>query len=145
MGEYVNASIRFGGKLPAEKAPELIELLNEKRLSPDWGGSPVELEELRTESFFGGNDVNYGNLDELCSFAAENGLYYEYACDAGPEWDSQRIFYNPETGESREFIGENTEAITLTQIKQLGSYEAVLAYFDTVLPPFEIVGEYIDA
>lgn len=143
MGEYVNASIRFGGKLPAEKAPELLELLHEKGLDPDWGHSgPVELEDLRSNAFFASNDVNYGNLDELQAFGEENGLWYVYECDSGPEWDAQTEVYDPTTGKTRDFVGNQQVAITLGTVKELGSYEAVLAYFATDLPPFEIVGEF---
>jgi hypothetical protein len=143
MGEYINASIRFGGKLPAKKAPELLELLQEKGLDPDGGHGPeLMLEDLRTECFFASNEVNYGNLDELCEFAVENKLWYKYECDSGPEWDAQTEVYDPTTGKTRDFVGNQQVAITLGTVKELGSYEAVLAYFDTTLPPFEIVGEF---
>jgi hypothetical protein len=151
VGEYINASIKFGGKLPAEKAPELVELLNEKGLDPDWGHSgDVELEDLRTNDFFASNDVNYGNLDELRSFAEEHGLWYEYECEAGPDWDGETVVYDPTTGKTRDYVGNQQTAITLGTVKKLGSYKAVLAYFDKTIPhacflnektePFESVG-----
>jgi hypothetical protein len=144
MGEYINASIRFGGKLSVDKAPELVELLQEKGLDPDWGHrGPVELEDLHLNNFFASNEVNYGNLDELREFAAEHGLWYIYECDAGPEWDSETVIYDPTTGKERDFVGNQQVAITLGTVKELGSYEAVLAYFDTNIPPFEITDEVV--
>jgi hypothetical protein len=143
MGEYVNASIRFGGKLPAEHADELLELINEKHLGPDWDPvGEVTREHLLETAFYGDSRVNYGNLEELEAFCQKHGLWYEYECGSGPEWDGYTTVYNPVTGESHEFVGEQTKAITLDQVKQLGSYEAVLAYFDNTIPPFEIVGEF---
>jgi hypothetical protein len=143
MAECINASIRLGGKLPAEHADELLELINEKRLGPDWGqGSEVTREDLLKHNFFGNSEVNYGNLEEIEAFCREHDLSYEYECGAGSEWDAYTTIYDARTGESREFVGEQTKAIDLETVKELGSYEAVLAYFDTTLPPFEIVGEF---
>jgi hypothetical protein len=150
MGEYITASIRFGGKLSVEKAPELLELIQEKRLDPDWGcGGGVELEDLRTNNFFASSQVNYGNLDELRDFAVENGLWYEYWCDSGPEWDAETVVYNPETGEAHDFVGGQTNAISKQKVKELGSYEAILDYFRVLdkasIPPLEIVTDTVVA
>lgn len=143
MGEYINASIKFGGQLERKRVDELLDLLNEKHLWPDWSPSgEVTVEDLEETAFYANSEVNYGNLDELRSFAEDAGLWYEYECGAGPEWDAQTIFYNPITKESREFVGEQDTAITLEKIKELGSYEAVLAYFERTLPPFELVGDW---
>lgn len=141
MGEYVNASIKFGGKLPAEHTFELCDLLNAERLDPDWGEwAEVDPDDLLTNDFFGNSEVNYGNLDEVRTFAEEHDLYYLYECGAGSDWDAEAVFYDPTTKTYHQFVGEQDKAITLEQVKELGSYEAVVAYFDTTMPPFEIVG-----
>jgi hypothetical protein len=102
----------------------------------------VTREHLDETSFFGASEVNYGNLDELRDFASENKLWYQYECGAGGEWDAQTVTYNPNTEEEMEFIGEQDMAIPLSKIKELGSYEAILAYFaagdSKAIPPLEI-------
>lgn len=140
MGERIGASIQFGGKLPRSKVEELMDLLNAEGLKADWNDDPAP-HNLGCD--FGDGEVNYGNLDELKQFAAENSLSYEYWCDSGSEWMAQTEVYLAETGTSFDFIGGNGEQLFLSGefIRTLGSYEAVLNYFDRSkeLPPFEIV------
>ena len=88
MGEWIGASIRFGGKIVAELVPELVDLIKAHGLSVDFEGDdpgPTNLHET-----FGDWQINYGCLDEFEAFAVRHGLDYEYWFDRGPDWDVLR-------------------------------------------------------
>jgi hypothetical protein len=141
MGEWIGASIQFGGRLKEEKVDELIELLQDKRLLADWCDQP---ERGNLHLTFASGDVNYGNLDELEDFGAENGLFYRYWHDSGPEWASATYVYTPHDRQRRHAMGDANSELSLneTQIRELGTYAAVLEYFSTLkadLPDLEIV------
>lgn len=139
MGEYIGASIQFGGKLKAEHVDELIDLLNDKGLTVDFDESTGP-DRTNLGENFGDWQINYGNLDELQAFGREHGLHYRYWFDDGPEWTEATERYFPDTGEQLEIVGD--DSIRLSQVKELGSYAAIINHFEKVkadLPTLEII------
>jgi hypothetical protein len=142
MGEYIPASIQFGGKISKQNAEEVIEILRGHSLHTWDDGEEADptLENLGRE--FGNSQINYGNLDSLTDFAIEHGLSYRYWYDAGCEWPAATEVYFAGT---EEMFGANGSVGHLSlgeeAIRRLGSYDAVLAHFEQInrdLPPLEI-------
>jgi hypothetical protein len=142
MGERIGASIQFGGKLSQAKVQDLIDLLTSEGLGEDMNDGPEPNHNNLGEPF-GDWEVNYGNLDDLTAFGIENGLYYKYWYDTGPEWSAQTELYFPETETTAALLwSEGGLSMTEQQIVNLGSIDAVVAYFaqfKAPLPPLEIV------
>lgn len=139
MGEWIGASIRFGGKIGADLVPELVDLIKAHGLSVDFEGDdpdPANLHET-----FGDWQINYGCLDELEAFAARHGLDYEYWFDRGPDWSAATVRYVG--GERVELAdGGGGPCLTEGELRELG-YDGAMArfaQFKSPLPPLEIVG-----
>lgn len=142
MGEHVPASIKFGGKLSRTLANELVDLVNAEGLDPDWGNSgDITIEDLDKD--LGHNEVNYGNLDTLESFAQENGLAFVAWFDAGGDW-TQGFHKQDIDGRYEELSGATANPVfSAKEIRALGP-EAVLALADWAvadLPALEIVDD----
>lgn len=138
MGEYIYAGIQFGGKLSKANAAKLLELVNDKGLTPDMCGGESTIDDLGEQ--LASDSVNYGNLDDLEDFAKEHKLDYDYSYGSGPDWDCGSVRYYADTGARFETTGEST-SLNRGMIEQLGSWEAVIDYFDKAganLPPLEI-------
>lgn len=83
MGEWIGASIRFGGTIGADLVPELVDLIKAHGLSVDFeGDDPMHTNLHET---FGDWQINYGCLDALEAFAVRHGLDYEHWFDRGPD------------------------------------------------------------
>lgn len=140
MGEYIYAGIKFGGKLKREYADELLELVNDKGLTPDMCGGEATIDDLNEQ--LASDSVNYGLLDELEAFGERHGLDYEYSYGSGPDWDSGVVRYYGQTGMRFETTGESGPSLNREAIEELGSYEAVIAYFNMAaaeVPPLELI------
>ena len=133
MGERIPASIQFGGKLKAEFVPELIELLNEQGLLADDDEPCVN--NLGKE--FSDNEVNYGNLDSLISFAIKHNLAYVHWFDSGAEWMSATDKRDL-SGRNAELVGSRYQGFYLSE-QQIDQGKELLAWMREPLPPLEIV------
>lgn len=138
MGEYIPASIQFGGKLPAAQVNKLIELLNDQNMHVN----SLEQEEPNPDNLgaeFFDTEINYGNLNELRNFAHEHGLAYLHWFDSGPEWSAQAI--------KRDLTGRMNWALTDSDLQYYLSEEQIRAgdplelldWLKAPLPPLEIV------
>lgn len=139
MGERIGSSIRFGGKLTQEKANELIELIKAECLTVDFDESTgPDLTNLGET--FGDWEVNYGNLDALTNFAAENGLAYEHWFDSGPDWN-QGFYKRDLTGRWEDAEGTpDNPLFSAKQIKQIGfeKLDELVEWFAAPIGPLEI-------
>lgn len=143
MGEYIAASIKFGGRLSADKVDELIDLLNDKTMHENSSEqAPPSLSNLGAE--FYDHEINFGNLDELLDFAHKNGLDYRYWHDGGCEWSptTYRYYASGERLFELPTLHDGRLAVPLNLIRQLGSFEKVMHYVSCVQMdpmPLEIV------
>jgi hypothetical protein len=139
MGEYIPASIQFGGQLQAEYIPELIALLNAQCLRT------AEDEETPTpnnlhEEFYN-TQVNYGNLTDLEDFAIHHGLAYEHWHDCGPDWMEATHKQTPQSERRGHVIGSRMKGFYLCE-EQLKNGAELLAWMKSPLPPLEIITPY---
>lgn len=140
MGERIPASIRFGGKITKAAAEELVKLVNDEGLDPDWGDrGAITVEDLTEE--LGSNEVNYGNLDELICFANNHNLAYVSWFDQGGDW-SEGFEKNDGQGRCDGLTGKPHDVLfNASTIRRLG-IEKILEIADWAakpLPPLEIV------
>ena len=74
MADRVSVSITIGGKLPADRLPELYKLADFYGLSTEWGGEPLESvtsgEPLRLHA----HEVQNGNIEDIEDFCCTNDL-----------------------------------------------------------------------
>lgn len=88
MGEYIPASIKFGGKLKREHVDELIERCMAFSLNDRWDDGTQQLTVVDLGSNLSNTSINYGNLDDIIDFCAGIGLDYEQWFDSGPDWSA---------------------------------------------------------
>jgi hypothetical protein len=137
----------IGGKLKRSLIEEFLAACEAEGMGRDY------MEDLEEADVLGavakgealtvcGNEINYGNPEEVEAFCREHGLPYSKEWDAGGEYGAGGEYWSPET--FLEYgIGEigDTPAVDIKTIRGLGSWEAVLAYLDQLsgkLPPLEI-------
>ena len=145
MGDRTSVQIEIGGDLPASAVAEFLDLCEVESLTTDWS-TAVTADDLvgRTESLtLCACDVNYGNLDELEPFLREHKLKYRKEWDAGGDYSSGAQVFNGEKLVECDSSGIGLEiTIGATELRKLGSYEAIIARLDGLtfnLPPFKIV------
>jgi hypothetical protein len=142
MGEYIGASIRFGGKLRKEHVAELVDLLNAMGLTPDFDGSDDVTVGDDLSQNFGNWEINYGLLDELQDFGIKHGLDYIYWHDSGSDWSATSTRYVAATENPISvFEIDHSPAFTIREIKELGQNEILrrASLIERPLPPLEIV------
>jgi len=87
MGERVPTTIKFGGKLRAEHAERLIELLNEDNFYSEdadltSGGDVDDVVVDHLDDTLRADEVNYGQIEDIIAFCREHKLDYEHWIDA---------------------------------------------------------------
>lgn len=140
MGERIAATIKFGGKLKAEFVPELIARIKGEGLTVDSDES-TDPDETNLGETFGDYEVNYGNLDDLLTFAQLHNLAYVQWFDNGYEWN-QGVYKRDLTGRCEDAEGTPCNPLFSAEyIKQLGieKLNELVEWFATPIGPLEII------
>lgn len=153
MGDRTSVTITIGGQLPRSLAPELAQILIADGMDMiEWshlseneiiehllkGGDDVE---------FNGQEINYGNIDGTEEWLQEHDLFYRMSWEPGGGYGAgEKIFdlISKIGGHGPLWLNTNDGDTCLTdaEIRELGSYEAVIARLDRAaqpVPPLEIV------
>jgi hypothetical protein len=140
MGDRTYTSIRFGGKITATQADELIQELEGQGCrcdDPDTG--KLETSQLTASSFYD-SECNYGQMEGVEDYCREHGIAYEKCWEAGGDYGPGiMIFTGTEEHESGTLDGE--VVVTRSQFLKLGT--GILEFFDrfdfSKHPPLVIV------
>ncbi len=144
MGERVAASFQAGGKMTVEQAQALVQMAKDYGLHTEEGGNVPALDNLGEVWY--DNEINYGDLDRLTIYAAQQGIDYVYWFDAGSEWAENKL--RSIDGQCVEFACIGGEAVVtideLTKTDAFASGWAALheriKLWKRELPPAVIVG-----
>jgi hypothetical protein len=145
MADRVSASIEIGGTIGSSDYFELAALITAEALSIEWDGEPfephhhVERQSLRLYA----HEVAWGRFDALEAQCRALGLVYVRWSGGYPgQWGSERVVFTGQ-GEPVSYpVDESdTAMIGRAALKDLGSIEAVLAWFDAAdfaVPALEV-------
>jgi hypothetical protein len=90
MGDRCQVWIKFGGQITRAQAEELVERLENYAFSPDWKFHLTTKrmdESIETlDEILWAEEVNYGCVDEVTDYCAEQGIAYEVWNGAGGDY-----------------------------------------------------------
>ena len=150
MVDRVSASIILGGIVSAADYAELSSILAAEDLSIEWDGerfAPYHRtvgSALRLYS----HEVAWGRFDRLEAWCVEKNLPFARWCEASSgKWGGQRVVFTGD-GEPEPYAADEEDYIVIPRqtIESLGSYEAVIAYFDAAdfkIPPLIVEGDEV--
>jgi len=146
MADRVSASITLGGEIDAADYVELAKIIATERLSVDWDGEPFEPDH-RTDgeplSLYA-HEVVGGQFETLESWCVEKGVPFVRWCGGYiGAWGPQRVVFIGQ-GDPKEYAADDDDQIVIARetVRELGSFEAILAHFDAAdfkVPPLAIV------
>ena len=147
MADRVSASIVLGGMIDTAAFAELAELIGQEGLSIDWDGEPFTPEDVRPDEplHLCAHEVAWGRFEDLetwciarlVPFCRRSGAY-------GGEWNAERVVFTG-SGAPRSFAADVDDHVVIDRdtAEQLGSIEAIRAYFDAAdfaVPPLAVSG-----
>ncbi len=156
MADRVSASLKVGGVLPSSALPELIELIQQEGVGPDWGESFQTEGDLLAHLRNGASGVTFyafrvrnGEFEDLQDFCARHGLTYVLSFDGlGGGWAPGRRIRRPQDrgqGLTCTLDGDRGAAcLSADQIPALGltTVQEILAHLErfdlSETPPFVI-------
>lgn len=151
MADRVSASITLGGTISPPCYAALADLIAAEGLATEWDGEifePGHRTPGKPLQLFA-HEVPWGRFEHLESWCVEHGVpFARWAGGYAGEWTAERVVFTG-TGEPRSFTADENDGVIFIDrgtIEQLGSIEAILAYFDaadTAVPPL-IVDEGVD-
>jgi hypothetical protein len=80
MGEYIPATVQFGGKVKRSLIPTLIELLERYDMRAEGDEEAEPTPENITEKFRG-DQINYGQIEDITTFCQSHNIDYEHWAD----------------------------------------------------------------
>lgn len=131
MADRVSVSITIGGKLPADRLPELYKLADFYGLSTEWGGEPLESvtsgEPLRLHA----HEVQNGNIEDIEDFCCTNDLPFRTWSGGSPGSFSPEVRVWPGHGPRAIFSADDNESVVLTlqEYNALGDLAAIGEHF----------------
>ncbi|WP_343616947.1 hypothetical protein [Novosphingobium sp.] len=144
MVDRVSASITIGGRLPTDHLPEFLELIADEELSLEWDGEPFTAAQLACglPLMLKGREVALGQFSRLEDFCVARNLQFRRWCAGCYSWGPQRAVFDG-TGEVSYYAtdDEDEALLSLTLAADLGSFEAILAWFEAAnltVPPLAI-------
>jgi len=148
MADRVSILITIGGRLSAEAFGELVEIINIEDLSTEWDGPDFEAghRELGEPLSLYAHEVAWGRAETLENFCAERGLPFARWSGGYPgQWSAERVVFRG-AGEPDSYMCDENDRIMIDQhvVKERGSVEAILAYFeeaDFEVPPLVVEGD----
>ncbi|WP_454883433.1 hypothetical protein [Sphingomonas oryzagri] len=134
MADRVSASITIGGALDADRYAELANMIAAEGLSIEWDGEPFEThhrtigEPLTLHAL----EVAWGYFSDLEAWCVSVEL--PFVCWSGgypTQWGPSRVIFRG-TGEPETYTADEDEQVILCRetIERLGSYAAIIAYFE---------------
>ena len=147
MAHRVSASITLGGTITADIYAGLVEHIAEVALATEWGGepfSPDQRAEGASLALFA-YEVPDGEFRALEAYCVEHEIAFaRWSASYPGAFAAERIVF-PGAGEPHSYIADEEDHILIGRdtVEALGSFEAVLAYFDEAgfdVPPL-IVGD----
>ncbi|MFC3443860.1 hypothetical protein ACFOKF_22175 [Sphingobium rhizovicinum] len=148
MADRVSASITLGGTLSAADYAALCTIIASEDLSTDWDGDPFSSqhrtigEPLRLFA----HEVALGRFEALEGWCVEKRLSFARWSGGYPgQFGAQRLVFAGQ-GDPLVYAADEEDQIVLprTTIEQLGSFDAVMAYFeaaDCPVPALIVEGE----
>lgn len=150
MTNRVSASIRIGGSLSAAVFAELVSLIQDEDLAIEWDGEAFAPQhrvigaplQLYAHEVAGGR---FTRLERWCCDKHLPFARWSGACQG--EWSAERIVYSG-TGLPKAYSADEEDHILMNRAvaEQLGSFEAILAWFDAAdtLPALRVEGDPTD-
>jgi hypothetical protein len=148
MVDRVSASIEIGGTIASVDYTRLALLIGDEALSIQWDGedfAPEHRQEGQSLRLYA-HEVAWGRFDALEAFCVEQGLpFARWSGGCSGQWGSERVVFTGE-GEPQPYPVDESDTVLIGRaaIKQHGSIEAVLAWFDAAdfaIPPLEITDD----
>lgn len=145
MADRASASITIGGSISPALYAELCNIIIAEALSTDWDGEAFRPDDHRSGKPLAlhAHHVPWGRFETLEDFCVEHGLHFARFSDACPgSWGSSRTLYFGR-GEALTCPASEDGEILLSRAtaQELGSYTAILLYFDhggSPMPPLII-------
>ena len=142
MSDRVSASISIGGNLPLSLHDQFVEAVRNEGLSTEWGGPEFTADQIEHDRplHLMAYDVAWGRFDELEQFCVNHGVTYQRdSCGFSGSFGAERIVFDGTNGPLN-YDSDDQNAVVLTRetIMQLGSMEAIAAYFadaEIIIPP----------
>lgn len=156
MSDRVDATITIGGRVPADRLDDLLDVIEAEHLRPFWeepfASRADVLSYLKAGvlgATFYGREVAAGEFEDLQAFCVEVGLTYVLTYDGyGCWWGPARRIWRP--GDTGQGVACALNAdggfacVTADNIRllELADVEAILAYLglfdDPHVPPLEL-------
>lgn len=147
MVDRVQASIELGGVIEAAAYAELVAAIESEGLSLEWDGEPFAADH-RTDGEtlkLYANEVAWGRFDRLEALCMAKGLpFARWSGGLGGCWGAERIVFAGE-GEPDSYEVNEDDIVLIDRhlVNDLGSVEAIIAYFDAAdfkVPPLVVEG-----
>ncbi|KKW92494.1 hypothetical protein [Sphingobium chungbukense] len=148
MVDRTAASIVIGGNVSAADYALLIEMIASYDLRTEWEGEPFDPAQRAIGEALSLYDqyAAWGRFDRLESWCIDKGLPFVRWCGGYcSQWGSQRLVFTGE-GEPCAYGADDEDELLIgrEKVRELGSYEAIQAYFvagDFPVPPLRVEGE----
>lgn len=148
MAERVSASITIGGRVTADEFAELTHLIGAEGVTIEWDGDDFEPSQRVTDQPLRlcAHEVAWGRFEELEAWCVLKGVPFARWSGGYPsQWGSHRAVFTG-TGVPKSYLvdEEDYTLIGRDMVKKLGTFEAVIAYFndaDMPIPPLIVEGD----
>lgn len=152
MGDCVSASIELGGSLSAADYAELSDVIAGERLSIAWDGEPFEPHDRTVGEplCLYAHEVAWGRFEMLETWCVEKNLpFTRWSGTYAGQWGAERVVFTG-GGEPVSYATDEDDYVVIGRgsVENLGSVEAIVAYFDaadTRVPPLVVEGDPGDA
>ncbi|MEO0030496.1 MAG: hypothetical protein RIS94_254 [Pseudomonadota bacterium] len=152
MVDRVSASITLGGSLSQEDYIQLVKLIADEDLSPEWDGEAFDpADRVPGQSLtLRAHEVAWGRFDALERWCiARQVPFARWSGSFSGECGGERVVFKRGT-EPEYYAADEVDEIVITRrmVEKLRSIEAILAYFDAadvIIPPLVVEGDKFGA
>lgn len=148
MADRVSASIALGGTLTASTFAELVDIITLEGLSAKWDGEPFEPRhrEIGKPLYLYAHEVAWGRFSELEAWCFAHRLpFTRWSGGCAGQFGPERVVFTGTGSPSPYAVTEDDEVVIARErLVALGSFEAVLTYFDAAdatVPPLIVEGD----
>lgn len=147
MAVRVSAAITIGGTMKAKLFADLVELITEAALSTERDGPVFEVSHHREGEALSlhAHEVAGGEFSQLEEFLVDHDLpFARWSGGYVGAFGAERVVFTG-AGEPRSYASDEEDHVLIARdtVETLGSYEAVIAYFDEaefLIPPLIVEG-----
>lgn len=151
MAERASAQIIIGGRITLAVLGALVEVAQAEDVRVDWDDEPVEVQDVIAAAGAGESiklcrhEVAGATFDDLETFLVKHKVPFVRESDGySGQWEPGRVTYRGDDAEPKDWPTNDRHELVITegQLNQLGSLEAVRAYFeegDFIVPGLELV------